>query len=231
MKVIALSGWKQSGKDTLANYLIENHGFIRYAFADTLKNMVAETYNIPRDHCDNVDFKEKPILKYPVSPKDKFSYSINTMMIDNFRGENGEKPTRYVVSSDSGFMGAIEGNEKPFKVYWTPRALCILEGSIKRSVTSQFWVQTVIDTIKRKNEGLFVISDMRYLNEMDQLKKAFGDQLITIRVNRFEQIDTTDPSERDLDDANFNIVLNNKGSVVEYYETIKEKVCPVLSKF
>lgn len=41
MKVVALSGRAGAGKDFIANELVEKHGFVRMAFADTLKQMMA----------------------------------------------------------------------------------------------------------------------------------------------------------------------------------------------
>lgn len=38
--IIGLSGYAQSGKDTLGAFLVGDHGFKRYAFADALKNVV-----------------------------------------------------------------------------------------------------------------------------------------------------------------------------------------------
>lgn len=38
--IIGLSGYAQSGKDTLAGFLIEEHGFERVAFADALRDML-----------------------------------------------------------------------------------------------------------------------------------------------------------------------------------------------
>jgi hypothetical protein len=38
--IIGLSGYAQSGKDTLGAFLVKEHGFKRYAFADGLKNVV-----------------------------------------------------------------------------------------------------------------------------------------------------------------------------------------------
>ncbi len=38
--IIALSGYAQSGKDTLGAFLVEDQGFVRYAFADALKESV-----------------------------------------------------------------------------------------------------------------------------------------------------------------------------------------------
>lgn len=34
---IGLAGWARSGKDTIANYLVENHGFTRVSFADPMR--------------------------------------------------------------------------------------------------------------------------------------------------------------------------------------------------
>jgi hypothetical protein len=35
--IIGISGYARSGKDTVANYLVENHGFTRLAFADSMR--------------------------------------------------------------------------------------------------------------------------------------------------------------------------------------------------
>ena len=39
MQIIGITGRKQNGKDTIGNYLIENYGYERYAFADPLKEI------------------------------------------------------------------------------------------------------------------------------------------------------------------------------------------------
>jgi hypothetical protein len=41
--IIGLSGWARSGKDTVASYLVENHGFIRVSFADQMRTAL---YNL-----------------------------------------------------------------------------------------------------------------------------------------------------------------------------------------
>jgi hypothetical protein len=41
--IIGLSGYAQSGKDTVANYLVEHHGFTRIAFADPIREAL---YNL-----------------------------------------------------------------------------------------------------------------------------------------------------------------------------------------
>ena len=64
MNIVALSGWKGSGKDMVANYLVEKWGFQRVSFADPLKDEVARKWKLPRSWMDDLAFKEKPLLPY-----------------------------------------------------------------------------------------------------------------------------------------------------------------------
>lgn len=41
--IIGLTGYAQSGKDTVAEYLVNNHGFKRVAFADKIRDLIYET--------------------------------------------------------------------------------------------------------------------------------------------------------------------------------------------
>jgi dephospho-CoA kinase len=63
MTVLLLSGWSTSGKDTVAALLQEYYGFQRYAFADILKEIVAEEYQFPVEWAHSEAGKQKiPLL-------------------------------------------------------------------------------------------------------------------------------------------------------------------------
>jgi hypothetical protein len=199
MIVVALSGWKGSGKDTVAKFLVEKHGYKRVAFADVLKDMVAETYGLPRHYMDDPQHKESPILDMPVDPKDKFSEMIAGFMHKEF--------------------ALVDG-----KPYWSPRALCILEGSVKRSADSNYWVSKAVSQMNNPR-GKYVITDMRYRSELDKLKDItkkddVKNQLITIRIKRFESSPSSDPSERDLDDTEMMFTLDNRDTISELENTV-----------
>lgn len=237
MKVIAISGWKRSGKDTVAEHLIQK-GFTRVSFADPLKDMVASEYDIPRSYCDDPKFKEAPLEQYPVLPKDDFTLNIAKMMYKEFRTAGGHPPMEYHVDASGAFLGVMGRHVE--QLYWTPRALCILKGSINRAVDSSYWVGRTINHITNKSSNSFkskeiesfmlnpvvsnnfVISDLRYRSEVEQLKQAFGKNLITVRVNRFDDCQSSSPSERDLDGHKFDIVLENKGTLEEFLSKVEE---------
>lgn len=226
MKVIAVSGWKRSGKDTVAQMLVKA-GFQRMAFADVLKDMVAIEYGIPREHCDSDAHKEAPILSLPVNPRDSFSLNLSKHLYKEFRDDRGRQPTDYYLDDAGQFSGTC--GRDLVQLYWTPRALCILKGSSNRTVTSDYWVQRLIKDIgcvqDSGNVQLFVVSDLRFRSEVEQLKEAFGDNLVTVRINRFDTNPSADASENDLNDHKFDITIENRGTLEELDNKVKELLC------
>lgn len=222
-KVLALSGFKGSGKDTVAEYLVKKYGFERISFADPLKNMVAENFHIARESLDNPDTKESPILAYPVPAADKFTEMVSTFMVREFRTASGFPPDVKYIKIEKGILQTF--TDKWENLYHTPRSLAILMGSSMRSGSSSFWVQKAIDAIKYDSapgEYKAAISDLRYKSEVNQLRNAFGENLVTVRINRFDTSPSTDPSELDLVDAKFDIVLVNKGTKEELFEKVDD---------
>ncbi len=192
--IIALSGWKRSGKDTVAEYLVDNFGAKRLAFADQLKYMVTQLFGVSRETINNPETKEAPLAHYPVDPKDSFSKHVTFFM-----------------------HGELKQPEGDSKRYWTPRALCILTGSIMRTVDSDYWVKQVVS--QAEPGGLYVISDVRYKSEIQSLINS-GSRVVSVRINRFDSSSSADPSERDLDDYSFDLIIENRQTLEDLYKTI-----------
>jgi hypothetical protein len=205
-KIVILSGWKGSGKDTVANFLSNELDYKRIAFADFLKDIVARQYNIPRHYFDDRILKESPLLSLPVCPRDSSGEHLSSLFLEEFRTKYGNK--------------RIDNSEQ---LYWTPRALCIFEGSVKRTVSPDYWVLSAIKGIsKNKN---YVVSDSRFSSEINYIKNNIkSHQVIAVRVTRFDSVDTNDPSERDLDNYKFDLTIQNRGSLSELQETIKKEL-------
>lgn len=210
---------KGSGKDTIGQFLINQYSAKRVSFADPLKDSVAEEFGIDRSSLDDPARKELPILSMPADPKDGFTRMIAEFMVKEFRSEEGKRPNSFTSSTNQGIFCDHHGVVCYDTVYWTPRALAILKGSTNRSVRSDYWVNKAFDSIDNhlKNNQMVVITDLRYKSEVIQLKEKFGDQVVFVRINRHKESQSTDPSERDLDDHKFDYYLDNTGSLDNTY--------------
>ena len=63
--MIGLSGYARSGKDTVADILVEHYGFTKFAFADKLRQCVYELNPIIRaDEVRNHPFEGPPMFRY-----------------------------------------------------------------------------------------------------------------------------------------------------------------------
>jgi len=67
--LIGFTGKARCGKDTAGDYLIKQHNFTRYGFADPLKRACAEMFGVPIDHFYNDEFKEEVIPFWGYSPR------------------------------------------------------------------------------------------------------------------------------------------------------------------
>lgn len=71
--VIGITGRKFNGKDTLGNYYVEHHGYIRLAFADALKKGCAEIFSFTDEQLYG-NKKEEIDEFWKVSPRTVLQY-------------------------------------------------------------------------------------------------------------------------------------------------------------
>jgi hypothetical protein len=70
--IIGLIGKKQVGKDTVADYLIRNHGFIKYAYADPLKAACKILFLLSDEQLHNNKLKETVDPRWGMTPRQIF---------------------------------------------------------------------------------------------------------------------------------------------------------------
>ena len=61
MKIIFVGGFAGAGKDTFANVLCKHKGYRRFAFADPIKEMIAEEHNVPLEWLHSSIGKQKVV--------------------------------------------------------------------------------------------------------------------------------------------------------------------------
>jgi hypothetical protein len=261
--IVLVSGYKGSGKDTFANRLTtEKWGYTRFAFADSLKNMAGESYGLTHEQMYFQDKKESPILSLPVIAKDTFTEILQEELFTHFSTADGTHPTEdgetgylhrdvktgvySLVRSEFAtstwreklwfagrWLSGVPTKQRIDPLYWTPRAILILEGSTKRSVNAKFWVSRIAREIAQKQATRVVISDWRYRSELADLQEGLMEEfgyrphLITVRITDPETTsDAVDSSERDLDKfegIEFSVV-NKKSDGLDAFHKVIDKM-------
>ena len=71
-KLIGVIGTKNSGKDTLGSYLVENHGYTRYAFGDPVKQICKHLFSLSDAQLNDRKLKEAVDERWNISPRVMF---------------------------------------------------------------------------------------------------------------------------------------------------------------
>lgn len=70
MNIIGITGYAGSGKDTVANILCKEHGFVKVAFADPLKRICKDVFDFTDEQLwGPSEMRNGPDLRYMVSPE------------------------------------------------------------------------------------------------------------------------------------------------------------------
>lgn len=70
--LLGIAGAARSGKDTVADYLVTNHGFIRNGLADPLKRAAQQMFFLSDAQRDSGELKELVIPYWGMSPREMF---------------------------------------------------------------------------------------------------------------------------------------------------------------
>ena len=199
-------------------------------FADKLKDMVCMLIGCTREQLEDREFKEKEL-------GEEWWYTYG-------RIGNVDILVSY-LDMDKEF----KNNNNAYIEKLTPRELLQIIGTdcIRDKVHPNAWVNALFADYKscslpdettfiddkefiRKNSSQWIITDMRFPNELEAVKSRGG---ITIRVTRTgihtPKIEDLHPSETALDNAEFDYIINNDSSIEDLIHTVsliltKEKI-------
>ena len=118
MKIILLSGWSGSGKDTVADYLVDKHGFKKFAFATPLKDLASQLFSFPRELADSqegkrqlwpVGYSTKTIrqILLDISRLDKSRFGNDIYANESMAQIAKESPDAQIVISDTRYLNEI----------------------------------------------------------------------------------------------------------------------------
>lgn len=159
--ILGLIGTKGSGKDTVAGILTKSKDWVRVAFADPLYAEVAEAFGVSVAFLQNRDTKETPLPQLALSncnqDLEEGVPTFAAMMLANYK-----------LPQET----TLEAMAKPR----SPREILQLWGSEYRRALfrDDYWLQQAKQVIQARPDLNFVISDVRYPNEVAMLKSING---------------------------------------------------------
>lgn len=119
---------------------------------------------------------------------------------------------------------------------FTPREAMILVGTYfgRNMIHPNIWIETLFNRYDNNSNKNLLITDLRFPNEYEEIKKRGG---IIIRVNRFNN-DNNDNNHNNLhyetecllDNYNFDYVIDNNGTIDELKDKINKILIIINSK-
>lgn len=186
---IALNAYASAGKDSLAQFFIEEHGFVKYAWADTLR-IAAGILN--------------PIV----------GVILDGELVDDYHALErvGWASVRIVRYNDAlaedGYVAA-KAKYPLFREF-----LQLLGTDVGRNlIEDNVWVDATIGRIERDGnaDADIVFTDTRFPNEAEAVRSRGG---YVVRIDRDGVGPANDhPSETSLDDYNFDARVQNNGTL------------------
>jgi hypothetical protein len=178
--IIGITGRKGSGKDTIGEYLINNHGYIRIGFADTLKQVCGMIFGFSDEQLYG-SLKEDTDDYWNHSPRE----ILQKVGTDLFRNH-------------------------------APKVLKYLDEDI--------WIRSVerkINNLKKEGNKKFVITDVRFQNELDFITKMNGVSLKVVRNVKDNEYSNHE-SEISIDDFKTDHQIENNSTLNNLYENIEK---------
>ncbi len=234
--IIGISGKKTVGKNTIAKIInqLTNNKYEEKCFADKLKDIVCLLINCAREQLEDESFKSKELGEewwYWYMERDGgyspiiLDYLTTTKKeLKNYEGLELIKPTiRFLLQ----FIGTNLFRNQLHPEIWVNA----LMSEYKLYKETKPFVNL---TLKDEEYPNWIITDVRFPNEMEAVKKRGG---ITIRVNRPCDIcggsgyhkmscpvskSGEHLSETSLDSATFDFVINNNKDIEHLINEVKK---------
>lgn len=241
MSIIAISGRKQSGKDTVGRIIqyltddtvnktiyptfeefdkldVGNSGYHPWQvkkFADKLKDIVCLILGCTREQLEDETFKNTPLGDNWNTTFYKIVDASGGFLEKTTDLEEAKKALRYWNDSLSETPELEEVNQ-----VMTPRLMLQLIGTEggRQLIHPDIWVNSTLNGYNKDSK--WIITDCRFENEANSVKEKGG---IVIRVNS-KRCNNEDlhASETGLDNYNdFSYVIDNDGTIEELVEQIK----------
>lgn len=234
MKIIGISGRKQSGKNTAANFIngqilkslnmiedffINDDGQLIVNTSDSNGNEGYGIFDIIRKDPEFISYAEKELWPYVkiyhfADMLKELCINLFGLSVSQVYGSDIDKNTLTKIRWEN-----IPGvSNQSFGPMTAREFLQYFGTTIVRQIYDNAWVDSTIKRILSEDSKIAIVPDIRFPNEVEAIKKNNG---IVIRLTR--SIDQTNhPSESSLDRdkydwSNFDFVIDNNNISIENF--------------
>lgn len=216
--IVCMSGKAGSGKDTVADYLVSKHGFVRTAFADPLRDIVQLVFVLDHDSVWDRKLRELPLKYLPNYTNKEVKESVDAGFV-NFPNLKPEEVFDFVAKF------GYDPYDTDF--YWSVRKLLQFIGTemFRNMINRDTWVMNFTQRIE---PGVnYVLTDCRFPNELEWVKSKFGGKVIFVEVVR-QGCDGKGVGLENHESERYklpaDVVLENNGTLEELYDKIQKVV-------
>lgn len=196
--LIGISGKKQHGKNTVADILVKNFKFQEIAFADSLKQVCSEVFDMPLIIFQKEEFKDR-VFEVPVS--------IDVYHIESLISQLQDEvliPEKSIQELHTKGLGVVLNSPREI-LQFVGTDLC------RNCITNTIWVDIFLKKYKAM-QGNVVCTDARMRNERELIKSLGGLNILVVRP----ELESKDGhiSENDLGhESEYGAVITNDDTI------------------
>lgn len=214
MLIIGVCGKAGSGKDTIADILVRDHGFVKVAFADPLKRVCQEIFEFTTEQLwGPSDKRNEPDFRYCRTP--------HQAGFDPVDGRPTSIDAEYLTPRYALQKLGTEWGRDCYPDIWVEYAMRIAKRlSVKGApifYDARFGIRSKTMSDPDEVKGV-VISDVRFLNEVEGLKSR-GAKVVRVYRNSVKGLagqagqHRSETEQETMPDELFDYVVQNNGSL------------------
>lgn len=229
MNIIGISGQIGSGKDSIADYFIDKHGYQKHAFADPLKEFLAKIFEFSQEQLWGPSEKRNETdVRYDNSNSESWEDAKDNLKQfgPSFVNEVVTKVNKRPVALQKLFdwFHWLRENQSPL----SPR-VCLqsLGSEWGRSIDADIWASYLLVRAQRSlSSGVpaVIVSDVRLRNELQAIRDVGGKLIKVVRSSTDQEASniglighSSEQEQKSFLLAEFDFVIINDGSLDDLF--------------
>lgn len=225
--ILGLVGNAGSGKDTAADFLVKNDAFVKVALADPLKRICRDVFGFTDQQLwGPSQFRNAADMRYVRMKKGALGTTITEWNVEKNEYDTVPSPTedRYLTPRYALQQLGTEWGRDCYDNIWIDYALRVAKDILmeQRSYDARHGLGTSADGYQVTRKQGVVISDVRFNNEIQAIKKAGGKIVRLLRGTGLEGSAGQHRSETELQEMShdlFDEVVDNREWTLEQLES------------